>query len=222
MNLAAGQRGLTLIEVLVALVVMAVLSLMTWGSLDSLQRTQGDLEERSMRIQAVLAVLEQFERDVQWRAGTEFSEQGWLFPPVATEAGGAAQTPAPLFLPPSVLLQRRGADGWVLEMVRAVDGRPGYWQRVQWWQGSDGLYRIAGAAGTRYPLPEPGLQDAGRVLADSLRWRLRAWEPGAGWQTLPVKDGTMQRQPAVALELEIELDTRGQEREKVSSVVSLR
>src|SRR5690606_32455880 len=103
MNLAAGQRGLTLIEVLVALVVMAVLSLMTWGSLDSLQRTQGDLEERSMRIQAVLAVLEQFERDVQWRAGTEFSEQGWLFPPVATEAGGAAQTPAPLFLPPSVL-----------------------------------------------------------------------------------------------------------------------
>jgi len=130
-----------------------------------LQRTQDDLESRSRRNQSLLAVLEQFERDVQWRASTEFSEQGWLFPAAATEAGGTVQTAPPLFLPPSVLLQRRGGDGWVLELVRAVEGQPGYWQRVQWWQAPDGLYRLAGPADWRYPLPAPEAQACGGAYA---------------------------------------------------------
>lgn len=222
MTEAARQQGLSLIEVLVALVIMAILSLMTWGALDSLQRTQDDLESRSRRTQSLLAVLEQFERDVQWRASTEFSEQSWLFPAAATEAGGAVQTAPPLFLPPSVLLQRRGADGWVLELVRAVEGQPGYWQRVQWRQAPDGLYRLAGPADRRYPLPAPEVKDGGRVLTDSVRWRLRAWEPGAGWQVLPLEKTSARRQPASALELELELVIRGTERQKVTRVVSLR
>ncbi len=222
MTEVARQQGLSLIEVLVALVIMAVLSLMTWGALDSLQRTQDDLESRSRRNQSLLAVLEQFERDVQWRASTEFSEQGWLFPAAATEAGGTVQTAPPLFLPPSVLLQRRGGDGWVLELVRAVEGQPGYWQRVQWWQAPDGLYRLAGPADWRYPLPAPEAKDGGKVLSASVRWRLRAWEPGAGWQVLPLEKTSARRQPASALELELELDMRGGQRHPVTRVVSLR
>jgi general secretion pathway protein J len=58
-------RGFTLVEVLVALAIMAVLATMTWQGIDSMARTReasNGAVERTLRVQTALA---QWERDLQ-------------------------------------------------------------------------------------------------------------------------------------------------------------
>lgn len=64
----AGAVGFTLVEVLVALFIMAVLSLMAWQGVDALVRTRDgarDAQERSLRLGTVLAQWEQDLNQIQ-------------------------------------------------------------------------------------------------------------------------------------------------------------
>lgn len=62
---AAGARGFTLVEVLVALSIMAVLATMAWQGIDAMARTReisAASVERTLRLQTAIA---QWERDLQ-------------------------------------------------------------------------------------------------------------------------------------------------------------
>jgi general secretion pathway protein J len=61
---ASGTRGFTLVELLVALVVMALLSLMSWRGLDAMGRAQTQTQARADALQALRIGLAQWTADL--------------------------------------------------------------------------------------------------------------------------------------------------------------
>ncbi|WP_416547473.1 type II secretion system protein J [Limnohabitans sp. DCL3] len=59
-----GPRGFTLIEVLVAISVMALMALMAWRGLDGMLRTQSGLQSRADEIRTLQAGLAQWQTDL--------------------------------------------------------------------------------------------------------------------------------------------------------------
>ncbi len=59
-----AAKGFTLVEVLVAIGVMALLALMSWRGLDAMLRTQTQLEQRADRIRTLQAGLAQWQTDL--------------------------------------------------------------------------------------------------------------------------------------------------------------
>ncbi|QNK67012.1 prepilin-type N-terminal cleavage/methylation domain-containing protein [Variovorax sp. PAMC26660] len=184
------QAGFTLIEVMIAITLMAVLSVMAWRGLDSVTRANSRLEERTEGIARLMRALDQLERDVAQRATTELS------PAAAIE-----------LLPSALQVRRQNDLPFFLEIVRAAPAAPGYWQRVQWWRRGDALYRATGAAAASFPLPAPDAAARVAVLDAVSVFQLRAWEPGQGWRNLP--GVAPARAAATGLELELGIKGNG-------------
>ncbi|WP_223523629.1 type II secretion system protein J, partial [Pseudomonas sp. BF-RE-24] len=72
--MSARQTGFTLLEVMVAILLMAVVSLIAWRGLDSVTRADSHLQASTEQTEALLRVLNQLERDVALRASIELSE----------------------------------------------------------------------------------------------------------------------------------------------------
>jgi general secretion pathway protein J len=64
MRLRQHHIGFTLIEVLVAISVMALMTLMSWRGIDSMLRTQSSLQERSNSIRSLQTGLAQWQTDL--------------------------------------------------------------------------------------------------------------------------------------------------------------
>lgn len=168
----AGQRGFTLIEVLVAVVLLAIVSVLAWRGLDSVVRTRDHVQRDAERDDALVRVLGQLQLDMQMRA------------PDTVLDGGAAQPVAQRTLPAAVRVDP-ARNGPALDIVRgpAPGGR---WQRVRWWREGDALRRAVAPGGDAFPLPEPG---AGADLLDGVAgFSMQAWIPGRGWVALPDDD----------------------------------
>jgi general secretion pathway protein J len=61
---ASRSRGFTLIEVLVAIGVMALMTLMAWRGIDGMLRTQTGLQQRSDQIRTLQSGLAQWQVDL--------------------------------------------------------------------------------------------------------------------------------------------------------------
>ena len=167
-----GAQGFTLIEVLVALTLMALVSLISWRALDAVQRTQERLDDNGQRIMDVVRVLGQIEHDVQHHATIDVLPPA----PVSPEAGQARPAGRP-WLPPGIVW----SDGDGLILVRAAgDGR---WQRVRWRLEGGRLMRGVALAADRLPLPQ--IQTENEVLSGLEAFSMRVWLPGQGWVALP-------------------------------------
>jgi len=184
-------RGFTLVEVMIAIALMAVVSVMAWRGLESVTRTDSQLERRSDDAARLLRALGQLETDLALRATTELP-----LPAAATAAHASAQ-----LLPTALQVRSQAALPLLIEIVRAAPAAPGQWQRVQWWQRGSSLYRAAGEARREFPLPAPDVADRVEVLGDVASFGLRAWEPGQGWRNLPAVAPA--RVPASGLEAEL-------------------
>lgn len=166
----AAQRGFTLIEVLVALTLMALVSLISWQGLEAVQRSGERLDERSEETLALVRVLGQIERDLLMHAGEEV-----LAPTMSAGAdidekddqAGRQPLPAGIHWDPN--------HG--LFLIRAVDA--GLWQRLHWYLQDNQLMRAAGTPSYELPLPEP--LHAVAVLDRVEALRVRVWVPGEGW-----------------------------------------
>ncbi|WP_447988551.1 PulJ/GspJ family protein [Achromobacter spanius] len=169
----ARQAGFTLIEVLVALALMALVSLMAWRGLASVSSARDRIEQQAEDTDAIVRTLGQMARDV------ELSYTGPRFDAPGKDA---------VSLTSGLRLLRQNTGGQTLELLRPDADGNGLWQRVQWQVRADGLWRASGPPAPRSPLPAavnavlllPGV----RVLS------LRAWVPGVGWADANASFGT--------------------------------
>ncbi|MGE8617636.1 MAG: PulJ/GspJ family protein [Achromobacter spanius] len=169
----ARQAGFTLIEVLVALALMALVSLMAWRGLASVSSARDRIEQQAEDTDAIVRTLGQMARDV------ELSYTGPRFDAPGKDA---------VALTSGLRLLRQNTGGQTLELLRPDADGNGLWQRVQWQVRADGLWRASGPPAPRSPLRAavnavlllPGV----RVLS------LRAWVPGVGWADANASFGT--------------------------------
>ncbi|PTT72276.1 type II secretion system protein GspJ, partial [Pseudomonas sp. HMWF007] len=162
-----GQQGFTLIEVMVAILLMAVVSLIAWRGLDSVTRADSHLQASGEQSDALLRTLNQLQRDVDMRAGIELSEPKKV---------GADDEP--VTAPPAMTVRSSDSKGFRLDIIRTAADQPGALQRVRWWLKGDTLYRAVAAARSRYPLPAP--TDGVAVLSEVSDAQVRVWEPDKG------------------------------------------
>ncbi|MGU2350056.1 prepilin-type N-terminal cleavage/methylation domain-containing protein [Pseudomonas aeruginosa] len=163
------QAGFTLIEVMVAIMLMAIVSLMAWRGLDSIARASAHLEDSTEQGAALLRALNQLERDIA------------LHSAIREETG----LPIGDSLPPGLALKRLSEIPLRLDIVRASTEPGAPLQRVRWWRQGKILYRAASPSGDRLPLPP--LAERVAVLDDVSRFEIRAWVPGKGWTRLPAR-----------------------------------
>jgi general secretion pathway protein J len=173
------QQGFTLIEVMVAIMLMAVVSLIAWRGLDSVTRADAHLQASTEQTQALLRTLNQLERDVALRASIELAEP--LKP-------GVEDTPAEA--PPALTVRSSDNHGFRLDVIRVAPDQGGELQRVRWWLKGDTLYRAQAASRSQYPLPAPN--EGVAVLKGISEATLRVWQTDKGWRPL---SGNRQENP---------------------------
>jgi general secretion pathway protein J len=166
-----AQQGFTLIEVMVAIMLMAVVSLIAWRGLDSVTRADAHLQASTEQTEALLRALNQLERDVAMRASIELAEPAR--PGVDDEPPSA---------PPALTVRNTDGKGFRLDVIRVAPNQNGELQRVRWWLKGDTLYRAQAPSRSQYPLPAP--TDGVAVLTDVSEAALRVWEMDKGWRKL--------------------------------------
>ncbi len=158
------QRGLTLVELLVALSVLALLALLGWRALDAMVRTRQIVAEHSQHLQGWQTVV------AQWRADLDAA--------IVPEAD--AET----------LTWNTGADAvwWVRRAVSPDVG----WQVVAWGMTDDGQrwsrwlsppFSTRDAWHAAWQNAPQRLRDAGVRTVAVAGWQLQAWRDGA-WQAV--------------------------------------
>ncbi|MBH9483508.1 type II secretion system protein J [Pseudomonas aeruginosa] len=170
------QAGFTLIEVMVAIMLMAIVSLMAWRGLDSIARASAHLEDSTEQGAALLRALNQLERDIALHSAIR-EESGLPSGDEPIRAGDS--------LPPGLALKRLSEIPLRLDIVRASTEPGAPLQRVRWGRQGKILYRAAAPSGDRLPLPP--LAERVAVLDDVSRFEIRAWVPGKGWTRLPAR-----------------------------------
>ncbi|NBF13354.1 type II secretion system minor pseudopilin GspJ [Pseudomonas sp. Fl4BN1] len=192
------QSGFTLIEVMVAIMLMALVSLIAWRGLDSVTRADSHLKASTEQTEELLRALNQLERDVALRASTQLRE-----PNLGDSENDSAEpdSPAPLSVRSS------DSKGFRLEVIRSAATPGDGLQRVRWWLKGDTLYRAVAEARNRYPLPAP--RDGVAVLSRVSDLQVRVWDPDKGWRQL---SGNRQDNPP-GLEIRLVRQTpQGEER----------
>ncbi|MEH6501563.1 MAG: prepilin-type N-terminal cleavage/methylation domain-containing protein [Pseudoalteromonas distincta] len=203
------QSGFTLIEVMIAIMIMAVISLIAWRGLDSMTRANTQLKVRSEENARLMRTLQQLEQDLAWRTTIELPSHAMDMPeqgtePAPSEPAQDRQAPLISLLPVGMDVRRLNQIPLQLELVRAAPATPGHWQRVRWWLQSGTLYRAAGNPTNSYPLPAPETADRVAVLEGIASFNIRAWEPQQGWRQLPATGRSLTPTSG----LEIRLGTR--------------
>jgi general secretion pathway protein J len=154
-------RGFTLLELLVAITVLSIVSIISWRGLDSLVATRERLEPEVDEVRAMLIAFGQMERDL-----TQVVNPAFL---------GLSTSPVNV----------RPADGvWMLELARVAPPAPDRPTEVQ-----TVYYRIIDNTLIRQSTPAlPGFDRArtdqlenARLLQRVQSMDFRLWQPGVGW-----------------------------------------
>lgn len=161
-----SQQGFTLIEVMVAIMLMALVSLIAWRGLDSVTRADQHLQTSTEQTEVLLRALNQMQRDISLRAGVELTA-----PDTPSDEGLAAVT-----------VRSSDSKGFRLDVIRSAPVAGDGLQRVRWWLKGDSLYRAAAPTRDRFPLP--ATKDGVVVLTGVSDVQVRVWETDKGWRQL--------------------------------------
>ena len=183
--MSPAQKGFTLIEVMVAILLMALVSVIAWRGLDSVTRADQHLQASTEQTELLLRALNQMQRDISLRASVELTAPG------APEVDGLA----------AVTVRSSDSKGFRLDVIRSAPAEGDGLQRVRWWLKGDALYRAAAAARDRFPLP--AAKDGGVVLTGVKDLQVRVWEQDKGWRQLSGN----RREAPVGLEISLVRET---------------
>jgi general secretion pathway protein J len=166
-----SEQGFTLIEVMVAIMLMAVVSVIAWRGLDSVTRADQHLQASSEQTEVLLRALNQLQRDISLRASVELNTPEPSKNSAEKLDGLAAVT-----------VRSSDSKGFRLDIIRSAPVVGDGLQRVRWWLKGDSLYRAAAPARDRYPLP--AAKDGVVVLSGVRDLQVRVWEADKGWRQL--------------------------------------
>ncbi|EKN46983.1 MULTISPECIES: prepilin-type N-terminal cleavage/methylation domain-containing protein [Pseudomonas syringae group] len=197
------QRGFTLLEVMVAILLMSIVSLIAWRGLDSVTRTDARLRENTEQTESLLRAFNQLERDMALRASIEMQE-----PDLDGDQNDRSQAPA------AVSVRAADTGEFRLDVIRSAAVSGEGLQRVRWWLKDGTLYRAMGLPSDRYPLPAP--KEGVAVLGSIVDMQTRIWRADNDWHTL---DGNRENNPK-GIEIRLTRET-GQGREEYRKVVGL-
>lgn len=208
-----AQRGFTLIEVMIAIALMALVSLLSWKGLEQVSHARDWLGAQSADQAIILRTLGQIERDLNRAYAATADGSGAVTPDAGrnSRANNPPSRSTPL-LPSGIDITASGVSALV-NLVRATPDT-GMWQRVTWRLRPDGLWRYSGEPAARYPLPEP--DDGLLIMPGVTRLDIRAWLTGQGWVDPSRPAGSR----AAGLEIAIERQHRAQH-ERYTRVVVL-
>ncbi|MEJ5281344.1 type II secretion system protein GspJ [Pseudomonas sp. MYb541] len=166
-----SQQGFTLIEVMVAIMLMAVVSLIAWRGLDSVTRADQHLQASSEQTEVLLRALNQMQRDISLRASVELVATDMSQDEAPKTEGLAA-----------VIVRSSDSKGFRLDVIRSAPMAGDGLQRVRWWLKGNSLYRAAAPTRDRYPLP--AAKDGVVVLTGVSDLQVRVWDADKGWRQL--------------------------------------
>ncbi|HQR22251.1 MAG TPA: type II secretion system protein GspJ [Burkholderiaceae bacterium] len=154
-------RGFTLLELLVAITVLSVVSVIAWRGLDSLTTTRERLEPEADDVRALLTTFGQMERDLAQVTNPKFL--GLTTAPVNVSITDGA-----------VMLQ-------LARVAPSAPDRPTEVQTVYYRIVDGTLMRQASPALSAFEtIPTERLESA-RLLDKVRLMQLRTWSPGVGW-----------------------------------------
>jgi len=160
-----------MIEVMVAIMLMAVVSVIARRGLDSVTRADQHLQASSEQTEVLLRALNQMQRDISLRASVELNA-----PDPAKNSAEKVDGLA------AVTVRSSDSKGFRLDIIRSAPIAGDGLQRVRWWLKGDSLYRAAAPARDRYPLP--AAKDGVVVLSGVRDLQVRVWEADKGWRQL--------------------------------------
>jgi general secretion pathway protein J len=176
--------GFTLLELLVAITVLSLVSLIAWRGLDSLVHTRERLQPEAEEVRELLVAFGQIERDLAQVVSASFVPLP--IAPVAVHAGTPARFELVRFAP----VIEGSASAVQLVIYEMRDGR---------------LLRLSSVPTTRLDAsPSTSLVET-PLLADVQALRLRVWQTGRGWAPPEAATSPDPRAVPAGIELIVEL-----------------
>jgi general secretion pathway protein J len=175
--------GFTLLELLVAITVLSLVSLIAWRGLDSLVHTRERLLPEAEEVRELLVAFGQIERDLARVVSTAF---------------------VPL---PGASVAVRPGTPVRLELVRfapTLEGTPSAVQLVVYELRQGRLVRLASAPTLTLDAPADAALVETPLLADVQALQVRLWQPGRGWAPPEVVASPDPRAAPPGLELIVE------------------
>lgn len=152
--------GFTLLELLVAITVLSMVSLIAWRGLDSLAHTRERLEPEADGVRELLVAFGQIERDLAQVVNTSF---------------------VPLPAAPVTVRPGTPAGFELVRFAPVIEGSPSSVQLVIYEIRGDRLVRLSSAPTLSLDAsPSTALVET-PLLADVRALQVRVWQPGRGW-----------------------------------------